>query len=660
MHTVPVMCRRGLGRLIALAAVVGLCVMSAPASWAAPDDPDTAVDSPTLALTDLGYAAVMTFWGQEATMPLSVPVPRGLTPAALNATVQLPLNMRSGIITVTQGERTISKVNLPATDQAPIVIPLAGAEVTDNSVAVTVHTYLQQSEGNNFCDWGNPLRLFNGTVSFTGVEQPPATVARFLPPVLRKLSIYLPPSPSTAESEAAIRLAAAASARYGRQAPEIVVVPLPEGQTAPPTRSGPLEREVVIKEGSDSGLSLQGSAHRWLLVSGPLGQTDESDMAVLFSDLSGLAASSKVSVESSSPTVRLPGDTATLRELGLPFANATMLQPRVSIGLDQTRWGRSVHSVRVHLLGSYTAPGNIGGQIVASVGQETIDHWATDGQGVIDRWVDVPDRLLQRYTNLDLMLAVSANAGPCGDFTTFGAGSQQLTLSINGDSTVQSSPAAPPVPDGLRSMPQALLPKVQVGIEPHSLNDTVRAINIIGGLQRMSSIPIEIAVTSVQQAIDSPNPAILIAADGWNHSDVVLPVAAGPSGPITVNALESGGKPTKIELDPTVRFASLQTVFNRGRSLLVATSNGASAQLDELLAWLNSDSKHWEKLTGVAEVFIPGQDPVSVDRPPGSPVAGAEGGHSDLSWLWWFGAAWLAVAAIGAVVIVLRGRRSRR
>ena len=35
---------------------------------------------------------------------------------------------------------------------------------------------------------------------------------------------------------------------------------------------------------------------------------------------------------------------------------------------------------------------------------------------------------------------------------------------------------------------------------------------------------------TVQQAIDSSNPAILISADGWNHSEVVLPVAAGIGG----------------------------------------------------------------------------------------------------------------------------------
>ena len=67
-----------------------------------------------------------------------------------------------------------------------------------------------------------------------------------------------------------------------------------------------------------------------------------------------------------------------------------------------------------------------------------------------------------------MVLDVAANIGHCGDFYTAGTGNQILTLNINGDSVIESSPAAPPVPDGMQSVPQALMPRVQVGIEPHS------------------------------------------------------------------------------------------------------------------------------------------------------------------------------------------------
>ncbi|OBI36816.1 hypothetical protein [Mycobacterium sp. E2238] len=659
MHTVPVMYPRRLGKAVALAAVTGFLVISAPASWGAPGDPATAADSPTLSLTDIGSTPTLEFWGLTSSQQLTVPVLHGLTPTAVNTTVELPINLRSGLITVTQGERTIARLNLPSADQSPLVIPLAGAEVNDNWLTVTLRSYLVPLDG--YCLYPeSPLRLTNGSVTYTGVELPPTTVAHFLPPVLRKLSIFLPQSPSANEADTAVQLAASVASHYGRQTPEISVTPLAEGQAAPPTPPQALERQIVVKEGPDNGLSLQGAAGvPWLLMSGPLGQSDESNTAVLFNDVSQLALSSKAAVEQLKPSLQRPGDSVALRELGQPVVNATSLQPRVSIGLDQTRFGRSVHDLRVHLQGSYTpTPGNIAGQITVAVGPETIDHWPTDGHGTIDRWVDVPDRLLQRYTSLDLVLDVAANVGHCGDFYTAGPGNQLLTLNINGDSTIQSTPAAPPVPDGFQSVPQSLMPRVQVGIEPHSLIDAVRAINLVVGLQRISSVPIYTTVTTVQQAIDSSDPAILISADGWNHSNVVLPVSAGPSGPITVNAIQSDGKPAKLALDPNLRFASLQTVFDRGRSLLVATSNGAPAQLDELLRWLNADNKRWQRLKGVAVVSAPGgQDPVAVEH---SPVAGPAAGsqsHSDLGWLWWFGAGWIAVAIVGVGVIVWRTRR---
>ncbi|UXA07480.1 hypothetical protein KXD96_04940 [Mycobacterium sp. SMC-2] len=662
---------KSVGRFVALVSVVGFLAVSAPASWAEPTEPGTTTEpaapgpvrtSFTLATSDLGYGSALSFYGLQGVVQLTVPVPQGLTPAVLNATVQPPVNLRSGVIIVSQAEREFARVNVPTNDQAPIVIPLAGAEVVNDSVTVTLRAYLVPLDGYCVYPW-SPLRLTNATVGYTGVEQPPTTVAHFLPPVLRKLTIFVPRSPSVAESDTTVQLAAATAAHYGQQAPEIAVVPLADGQTAPPTPPRPQERQIVVKEGPDSGLSLQGATDLpWLVISGPLGSAAEPDMALLFGNLSQLAVASKVVAGTLKFSPRLPDDVATLRELGQPGLNSVALQPRLSIALDQTRFGRSIHAVRVHLKGSYSPLPNTGGQIQATVGTETIDSWPADGHGAIDRWIDIPDRLLQRWTGLDVTLDVAGNVGRCGDFYTAGAGDHMFTLTINGDSTVQSSPATPPVPDGLRSVPQALMPQIQVGIEPRSFDDTARAARIVVGLQRISSIPIVTTVVSAQQAIDSSKPAIVIAADGWKHSDIPLPVAAESSGRITVNALQSDGKPATLTLDPELRFATLQTVVNRGRTLLVATSNGATAQLDVLLKWLDSDAKRWQGLRGVALVSVPGEDPVVVDRPDvatAAPSATFEGPWGS-KWLWWFGGAWLAVAVIGAAVILLRSRRRSR
>lgn len=53
-------------------------------------------------------------------------------------------------------------------------------------------------------------------------------------------------------------------------------------------------------------------------------------------------------------------------------------------------------------------------------------------------------------------------------------------------------------------MPQSLMPRVQVGIGSDVFADTVRAVYIIVGMQRLSALPLDTAVMPLQAAIDSP------------------------------------------------------------------------------------------------------------------------------------------------------------
>ncbi|MFN8032186.1 MAG: hypothetical protein U0Q47_02685 [Mycobacterium sp.] len=631
--------------LVVLAAVLAAAMWAAPALRAAPEDPGAPPNSPTIGLVDMGTSAPLAFYGDQGTATLTFPVPQGLIPVTLNAIVEVPVKVQSGTLTVTQDERTIARVPLPPTDQAPIVIPLAGVEIIDNSVTVTLRTYLVPFEG--YClDPTNPLRLVNGSVTFDGVELPPTTVAEFLPPVLRKLTIAIPPKPTKVESEAAVRMAAAAVARYGTQTTTVAVTVAGAGTTAPAL---PFERRIVIREGPDAGLSLQGGDGPIpaLRISGPANELT-NQTRLLSSDISRLALSSRAVAGPLRVAAQLPGNVTTLRELGQNSVTAVALAPQVTVGLDQTRLGRSARNVRVHLMGSYTpVPNSISARLVAIVGNETVDRWPTDNNGVIDRWIDVPDRLLQRYTNLGVALNISGNTGRCGEF-------QPLTLTIDGDSVVQSSPASPPVPAGFQSLPQALMPRVQIGIGSDVFADTVRATAIIVGLQRLSALPIDVAVTDAAAALDSRQPAIVIAADGWNHSGVTLPVSPA-GGRLSLEGIDNAGEPTTLTLDPAIRFGSLQTVFDGRRSLLVATSNQAPDQLDELLRWLSSDPRRWPRLDGTAIVATPGHRPVTVGPQAGLQPAPAADDRK--SWAWALGGGIVAAAVLGTGVILVRSRR---
>lgn len=620
--------------------LTAVAITSGAPARSAPDPARTVPTSTTLSLRELGATTPLSFYGDQGMAELTFPVPRGVIPAALHATVELPVKVRSGLITATQGDRTIARLPLPPTDQAPVAMPLPGVTVADNAATVTLRVYLTPIEG--YClDPTNPLRLTDGSVSFTGTEAAPSSVADFLPPVLKKLTIAIPPNPAGTESDAAVRLAAAVTARYGRQPTAVVVVPL-----GTPVPSAPFERQILIQHGAPSGLALRGTQ---LLITG----TDNeliNQTRLLSRDLSRLAMSSKAVVGPLRSSPQLPGDRTTLSALGQPTVSAVALSPQLAVGLDQTRMGRPAKGIRVHLTGSYTPlPGTVSGRLVAIVGPETIATWAVDERGVIDRWVDIPDGLLQRYTTLGIWLNVAGNTGRCGEF-------QPLTLTVDGASTVQSTAAVPPVPGGLQSVPQALMPRTNIGIGPDAYPDTVRAVMIATALQRLSALPIDTAVTGVDEALQAGGPAVIIAADGWNRTDTPLPVGVR-NATVTLDGVASDGYPTTLTLGPDLHYGALEAFFDGRRSLLVATSNAAPDQLDQLLRWIGSDPRRWSQLDGVAVISAAGREPVVV-RPQAGVTASPGPSRGITAGMLGIGGAF-AAAVTGAGLTVLRTRRRR-
>ncbi len=80
------------------------------------------------------------------------------------------------------------------------------------------------------------MRLTYSNIAFGGTEAIPTTLAAFVPPVLRKLTIAVPPRPSQAEIDAAVQLAGGDGDQFAAN-PDVFVTPLPEGATSLPTPS---------------------------------------------------------------------------------------------------------------------------------------------------------------------------------------------------------------------------------------------------------------------------------------------------------------------------------------------------------------------------------------------------------------------------------------
>lgn len=631
----------------------GTLIAPPPAAVAQPGG--AVADAPSISLADLGAQSTIAFYvNRDATSAsLTFPVPTGLTPQELTAKIELPVDLRFGNLAVTQGDRTIHRQLLPDTDQAEVVIPLDGVQIFGDWVNLTFTVTAVPLEG--YCwDPVSPIRLVDGAVSFAGAERPPTTVAEFLPPVLRKVTIAVPPQPSQAESNAAVQLAAAVARRNGQQ-PEVVVVPLPAGAAALPDGSAPLERQIVVKEGQPKGLSLQGGPGvPSLLVSGTGGEL--TDQVRLLGDDALQYAVSADSVAQVLPEPELASDSTTVERLTGGGLSSEAMWPRVGIELDQSRWGHPLGGVSVRLIGSYTPlPQNFGGEVIASVGGETVARWPAEAAGTIDRTVTIPDRLLKRFTSLEVAVRTTGNPGQCGDHLP-------ILLRIDGSTEITVQRSDPPVPQGFQSLPQTLMPRVQIGMGPDGFGDTVRAAQIMVGLQRASGVPLLVDVTSLDEAINSTDPAVLISADGWKDRPIALPFNVD-QGRMDLTGVDARGQSVTLNLDPAAGFGSLQTVFDGQRTVLIATSTGDPRQLDDLLRYLAAEPGRWGGLDGRAIVAVPGTQPITIPSPrvdysETPPAADGAGGSQD-NWFWWAVGGVAAISALGAVLILVRARRSQ-
>ncbi|WP_072805894.1 hypothetical protein [Rhodococcoides yunnanense] len=655
-------------RLIALTGVLSLALVPTAPAWAQElDEPqsdtaaavDTAPDAAegfVFGLGDLGLGGSLPLYGTDGRLRVTVPVPEGSAPAALNAVLDLPAWLDRGWIDVDSGERSLTRITLPA-DQAtlPISIPLGAATVAEGAITLDVSSTLIPDAG--YCPnvTEDPIRFVDAVVDYSGVPAAPRTISEFLPPVLQQLTVFVPAEPTDDVISATLTLTTSVVAYYGAHTVRVVVRPDTELQAAAP--DGPFERSVVLSENTDAGAELifpgGEQAPPRLFVSGSGSQLLDQTRLVT-SNIADLAVATKALAGASAPPAVLAPNSATLDALGIGTVSGT---PVASLPIDQTRLGRSAAGLSVHLIGNYT-PG--AGSITAAVGDTTLAVWPAETTGILDRWIDIPNGELNRITTLDVSVSHPADAtSACGAQTS-------STVTIDGASVIESSASSSPTPLGFGSLPQALMPQVNVALAENTYANTVRAVSIVDGLQRMSTRPLLPNVVSVGDAVAGSDPAIVVAPDGDLPDSVIVPLSSSGTTTFTIAGGDDGSPATELTLDAAVQFGSVQvTSTEGGAALVIASSNGAPEQLDSVLGWLDSASSRWFGLTGDVVIGTPDMAPLSLSSDRLAAADADVSADSDgLSGLF-LGAVVVAVVLFGggivaAIVIWLRARRSNR
>lgn len=649
-------------RMAAISGIVAMMVVSSVPGIARAQDEDPEEANPiSLSLSETGLGGSIALNGLGGRTQITVPVPPGTGPSSLNAVLTLPAWLDRGWIDVESGNRPISRVALAGdAPTIPISIPLAAVPVVDGAVTLDLASTLISDAG--FCPnvLDAQLRLLDARVDYSGVPSIPRTISEFLPPVLRQLTVFMPAQPNRDTTSAVLTLTTSVIDYYGAQPVRVLVRPDTELQGSQPDQA--FERSVVVAENNDAGIELifplDQSPPRLFVTGSGTALTDQTRL--ITSNISELAVTTKALAGASAPRAALAPDSTTLDDLGIGTVTGKGdTTATASLTLDQARLGRSVSDVSLHLTGNYT-PGV--GSITAGVGGKTIASWSADDSGRLDQWVEIPNAELRKATTLDVSVDHPADSAA-------GCGTQAAsTITIDGSTVVRSGPSSTPAPLGFGSLPQALMPQFDVALTEETFADTVRAVSVVTGLQRLSSRPIMPQVVSLDDALASSDPAVVIAADGVLPDSLTLPLSSSGETTFSIATPESTESESSLTVDPGVPYASLQvTSTENNKALLVASSTGEAGQLDALLGWLDADPSRWFGRSGDILFAAPGIAPVSLSSgnlAGDSTVESTEASGSgvdrlSVTLLGIAGAVFL-VALVGAVVLVVRSRRSGR
>ena len=642
----------GLSRtLIALAVV--FCLVSPLTGIAAAQVDEQAVAAATdvgaVSFTELGRGTDVLFSANDEPLTVSLPVPDGLTATALVGTVTAPIDFSRGWIEVSADGRPVTRVEFDAGQVGaglPISIPLSGLKVVDRSIAVSMIGHLVPIDDRCYDrSKYQPLALRDTAVVYDGIEQQPATVSSFFPPILRKATIYLADSTSQAQQSAALLLSTSIVNRYGSQPDSVVLAELPAGQLLPENSPGLFERNILIgAEGEgDIDLVAGSSGYPVLRIVGD----DRSlvpQVNLLAANFNGFWAASQALKAPGESVAEISRDVVPFGDLRLASLTSTGLEHvEVSVPFSQSQLGRAMKNVTVRMIGSYVPmPSTRSAELSFSVGDQRLDTRAVDNSGRFDIEFVIPEDLVTRDMRVTAALDVA------GDFQC--GSSNGSTLTVDPASTISSNVADPPIPGGFQSLPQSMLPTIEVGTTRGDFADAVRAQRVLVAMQRMSYLPLQPRIQTFSNAASSPLPAVLIAADGNlpAGTDLSLPMDTADQGLLRLRGLQFDAP-----------YGSIQVAVVPNHEIVVVTSNGEATDVDNMLNWLEADPTRFGRLTGDVLVAPRGVEPfdVGVDIAPagGAKTTDSDSGISTATLgLIAAGTAALLVIAVSGVVVFRR------
>lgn len=638
---------------VVIAAVAGLLSLtpaSAQPGLAPEPEPPT---PPALELTSrqLGIGSTVRLTGTRAARLVELPAPQGLVAATLSATVHTTAFTAGGTMRVNMDGRALAAIELPSgnsTTTVPLVVTLPSPALPGAPTVIEIVVEMASTSTDICAVLFDPpaVDLDNVLVTYTGEATSPTSIADFLPPVLTRLDVVIADQPSLQQIEAALRIAADVTFRFGSQRPQVNLL----GASDPPSPGNPTTRAVVVAEG-EPGIALENDP-----VTGPLLRVTGDDLSlsqqidVLTGRLARLPVSSSASVGNSAPINKeLVQGSRTFAQLGAETLRASGSGSfDLPVPFSQSTLGGSTRSLVAQISGASTpiADGDAVSLAVMFNGV-MISTTQLAGDGSVDLTVDLPDSLLRRDNDLILRASYVPQRGVCDP------GAPPITLQIDPSSTLRGN-AGSSLLEGFERFPQALLPTFLVGVSDQDLGTAAVAVDLVAALQLASMQLLRPQVVAWSEALIDTRPTMLVGTSNEAlTTGLAPPLALGDGRP--VQALANG---SDIQLGGSI--AALQAFTVGSREVLLATWQDKASLLGRLVDDTVMTEPGWRGLEG--DVVVQGtQGPPmplwvrsSAEDLMASPVSRDGNGASRV-------ATWAVLISVGAgLVLVLPALMLRR
>ena len=511
----------------------------------------------TATLAEIGYRDGLTLNGAVDAALLAIPVNRGRAAEALRLLIEPTPRMPDATLVLRQGDRVLAQRLLSDTTRQ-IVLPLRDAIVADGQAVVTLGVHVP---GRDACE----APLFYRTVispsagvEYSGTPVVVGGISDFFPPLLQRVTFYLPEQPSLDAAQAALDAAAFVARRYRGAATSFHIAALPPADSAIPEPPWH-ERAIVWASGGPTRI-LRSEGGRGTV----LAIASRRDARQLFTLTAGPAL---VPVSGfASTTVRLDdvaNSMITLDALG--FGNRTITGGAVASAgyrFALADIGRDEAPRAFRLLARHTAlPEDAVGEVALLLNGAII--WSRPIEGTeLDATIALPERMIARDNHLEVRFTLRLGEGECR------LGAPLFTATIDGGSSLVIG-GRNPLPPSFDRFPSAMLPTFSVLLEPRDRYRVELAATTINAMQETTTYPLApfvvrdageirgsllaVGTTGLAEALDAP-----LSSDGFRLRD-------------------TDGR-VWDEYRPTESYGAMQAYERGGRNVLLLHHTGADGQ----------------------------------------------------------------------------------